>query len=117
MPLLLSAFLWIGPDEPDDLAGDELRVEAEDRRHPGERLPLVRGRPDVPADQVVQQERHEHHRSPGVVVLGEEPEEEPHVRVDVSGWQGDVEKANDDCLFDLIASLQCWLACIGRMLD
>ena len=113
----MEAFLWIGPDEPDDLAGDELRVEAEERRHPGERLPLVRGRPDVPADQVVQQERHKHHRSPGVVGIEEEPEEERHVRVDVSGWQGNVENANNNCLFDLIASLQCWLACIGRMLD
>ena len=50
MPLLLEAFLGIVPDEPDDLAGDELRVEAEERCDPGDCLPLVRSNPYVPAN-------------------------------------------------------------------
>ena len=40
-PFLLSAFLRISPDEPDDLAGDKLRVEAEERCDPGHCLGLV----------------------------------------------------------------------------
>ena len=140
---LLLAFLRISPYEPDDLAGDELRVEAEERRHPGERLPLVRGRPDVPADQVVQQERHKHHRSPDVVWISfcricvgtciiavasllsctvtvgvdfiadgitfsrVELDEHRHIRVDVNGWQGNVQETKDHGLLDLLASAWC----------
>ena len=134
----LEAFLRIGPDQPDDLAGDELRVEAEERRHPGERLPLVRGRPDVPAEQVVQQEWHEHQRSPDVVWIPfcricifsiavaslfsctevesiadgitfsrVELDEHRHIRVDVNGWQGNVQEAKDHGLLDLLASAGC----------
>ena len=72
MLFLLEAFLRIAPDEPDDLAGDELGVEAEQSCDPGDRLPLVRGGPQVPADQVVQQEWNKKHRSPGHMFIGEE---------------------------------------------
>ena len=54
MSFLLEALSWVSPDLPDDLAGDVLWVEAEERKNPGDRLPLVRGHPHVPADQVIQ---------------------------------------------------------------
>ena len=65
--LLLEAFLRVSPDEQDDLAGDELREAAKERRNPGDCFPLVRGGPHVPADQVVRQEWHKHHCSPVIV--------------------------------------------------
>ena len=66
--LFRRLFFWnslrILPDQPDDLAGNELWVEVEKRSHPGESFVLVGGRPGVPAEQVVQHERHKHHRPP-----------------------------------------------------
>ena len=64
---LLEPSLWINPDLPDDLASGILWVEAEKRCNPGDRLPLVRGCPHVPADQVVQQEWEQHQSPPAVV--------------------------------------------------
>ena len=72
MFLLLKSFLGVSPDEPDDLAGDELGVEAKECGDPGDCLPLIRGCPHVPADQVVQQERQEQHCSPPIVAIGVE---------------------------------------------
>ena len=47
----------IPTNEEDDLQRNILREEAEKRRHPGDRLTPVCGGPDVPADEVVEQER------------------------------------------------------------
>ena len=64
---LPGPFLWVDPDLIDYLTCNVLWVETEERCDPGDRLPLVRGRPHVPADQVVQQEWQQHHRSPTLV--------------------------------------------------
>ena len=60
LSFLLEALPWVTPDQPDDLTSNVLWVKAEKRCKPGESLPLVHGRPHVPVDQVVLQERKGH---------------------------------------------------------
>ena len=109
MLLLLETFFRSSPDQPNEFTGNELRIEAEERRHPGDRLPLVLGCPDVPAGQVVQQERQKHHCFKLIVSIGEVVYGQHQGKVDVDGGQDKVDESKGNSFFDILTSVWCVL--------
>ena len=95
MLLLLETFFRSSPDQPNEFTGNELRIEA--------------GCPDVPAGQVVQQERQKHHCFKLIVSIGEIVYGQHQGKVDVDGGQDKVDESKGNSFFDILPSVWCVL--------